>query len=150
MEYREKILELIFDENDEEAFEKWLLLQSPLEQVDILKELNEIAKELNEEDGDEDARQIIQTLDQKTDEYQEAYLDEKLAELKYDIAVDERDKAFAEADRQVEGIKAYARECIETNAPNADKMREAMVHVIAYEKSSGTYDPATWTWLTNP
>lgn len=150
MEYREKILELIFDENDEEAFEKWLVAQSPLDQVDILRELNEIVKEIHEEEGDEEGRQFIETLDQKADEYQEAYLDEKLAELHYEIALTERDRAFAEADRRVAGIKAYARECIETNAPNADKMREAMVHVIAYEKSSGTYDPATWTWLTNP
>ncbi len=149
MQYREKILELIFDEEDEEAFEKWLIAQAPLDQVDILKELNEIAKELNAEDADEGAREIIKTLDAKTEEYQELYLDEKLADLNLEVALHERDKAFADADKTVEGIKAYARECIETNAPNADAMRAALVHIIAYEKSSGTYDPDTWAWLEN-
>ena len=46
-------------------------------------------------------------------------------------------------------MRAYARECIETNAPNAAEMRALTVHIIAYEKGNGTYNPDDWTWLTN-
>lgn len=115
--------------------------------MDILKELNEIAKELNAEDPDEDAHELIKTLDAKTDEYQELYLNEQLAQLKYDMANDEAEKAIAELDRRTQGVRDYLRECIETNAPNAEVMRELAHELIDGEKKHGVYDPANWAWL---
>lgn len=149
MQYREKILELIFSE-DELAFENWWTAQPDLEQVDILREFKEITEELMHEAGNpetEEYIELMQQLETGTDKYEEACLDVQVASLKHEMAEADLEKAVDEIEKVVDGMKAYARECVETNAENAADMRRLSLQIMAIEKENGVYDPDDWRWL---
>ncbi len=146
MSYRQKIEELMWDEN-ENALTEWIETQPVLEQTDILKEVKTVMQQLLAEIDDNSQKETLEELDKKIDAYQETILDEQLASLKYDLAVKERDKAFAKMDEAVAGIREYVKECVTTNAPNAKEMKELAFKMIELEKDNGTYDPANWDWL---
>jgi hypothetical protein len=44
----------------------------------------------------------------------------------------------------VEGVGDYVIECIVTNAPNAEAMRELAKQVIKFEKDAGIFNPQKW------
>ena len=149
MQYREKILELIFSE-DESAFENWWTAQPDLEQVDILREYKELTEELMNEAGTpptEEYIELMQQLETGTEKYEEACLDVQVASLKYEMAEADLEKVEAEMEKAVEGMKAYAKECIETNAENAPDMRRLALQIMTIEKENGIYDPEDWRWL---
>ena len=145
MQYKEKILELIFDDNDEALFE-WIETQPLLEQVDILKEFREISQNLLAEVNDTSRAHTLIQLEKRTEQYQEAILDEQLASLKLEMALKERDKAVDDMEKSIIGIRDYLRECIETNAPNAKEMKALAKNMIELEKQNNLYDPENWTW----
>lgn len=149
MQYREKILELIFSE-DESAFENWWTAQPDLEQVDILREFKQLTEELMNEAGNPETaeyNQLMEQLETGTDKYEEACLDVQVESLKYEMAQNDLDKAMDEIERKVEGVRQYIRECIETNADNAADMRQMALLIIASEKEHGLYNPDNWYWL---
>lgn len=147
MQYEEKILELIFD-NDEDALFDWIRSHPELEQVDILREFRIIMQRLMADIGQSEAAdELSAELEEKTNAFEEACLDVEVASLKYELAAKERDKHMEEMEERIDGIKAYIRECVETNAPNAAEMRELAAKIIALEKESGIYDTANWAWL---
>jgi hypothetical protein len=148
--YYDEVLDF-FEDFDHAKFMTWLGQQPPLEQVEIMRQFRDVLEQVNATVGNNpDMRVVIDDLSAWADSYHQACLREEMAKLNLEIALAKRDEAFAEMDKTVEGVKAYARECIETNAPNAEAMRALTVHIIAYEKGNGTYDPATWAWLENP
>ncbi len=100
MQYKEKLLDLIFDEDDKALF-NWILEQSVLDQVDILREFKQLVQEMLEDINDDSQAEVLQLLDKKIDEYQESYLDEKLAQLQYEMAVEERDKLVVEMEDKI-------------------------------------------------
>lgn len=145
MQYKQKLLDFIFDDNNNALFD-WILAQPVLEQVDILKEFKQLIQELLNDINDDSQNELLLLLDKKIDEYQENYLDELLAQLKLEIALEERDKAFEEMNNTIKKMRLYLKECIETNAPNAKEMKELAHKMIELEKKDGYYDPANWTW----
>ena len=146
MQYKEKLLDLIFDDNNDALF-NWILAQPVLEQVDILKEFKQLVQQMLDDINDESQNEKLQHLDKKIDEYQENYLDEQLLALKHDILVDERDKMVEEMWDRIRRIRLYLKECIETNAPNAQEMIKLAKGMIDLEKRDGYYDPANWSWF---
>lgn len=139
MQYREILLDLILNQS-EEAYNEWLMKQDPLDQVEIFKELKLLAEE-----GDIPLpEELKHEFEAKLEEYQEAVLDEKVAELKLEMAEDELEKQMAVMDETVLQMRAYVIECIVTNAPNADAMRLLAEKIMEYEKGAGTYDAANW------
>lgn len=145
MQYKQKLLDLIFDDNNNALFE-WILAQPVLEQVDILREFKQLIQEMLNDIDDDSQNELLLHLDKKIDEYQENYLDEQLLALKHDVLVDERDKMVEEMWDRIRRIRLYLKECIETNAPNAKEMKELARGMIELEKKDGYYDPANWTW----
>ena len=146
MQYKEKLLDLIFDEDDKALF-NWILEQSVLDQVDILREFKQLVQEMLEDINDDSQAEVLQLLDKKIDEYQESYLDEKLAQLQYEMAVEERDKLVVEMEDKIHRIRLYIKECIDTNAPNAQEMKEMAKGMIELEKKDGFYKPENWAWF---
>jgi len=150
MQYREKLIELIFEtEYDEETLFDWISEQPVLDQVDILNEFRDLIQDMLEEAEDESLNETMAEFDKAIDEYKESYLDEQLANLKYELAVTERDKAVAEMLESIAGVRAYIRECIETNAPNAEAMKGLARKLIELDKNDGLYDPANWDWFVD-
>jgi hypothetical protein len=148
MQYKQKLFELIFDE-DENALINFIVSHSVLDQVDILNEYKELVQELMDEFEDDSQNELLQLMSYKIEAYQEAYLNEKLAQLQYEMAVEERDKLVEEMWTKIEGIRLYLKECIQTNAPNANEMKKLAKEMIEIEKKDGYYDPKNWDWF-NP
>ena len=142
MEQRDKIIELIFDE-DENAFIDWVQSQPLILQPDIFREFKEISAELMKEAGEMEIPEL-EMLDKQTDVYEECIMDELLEEVKLDIAIDDRDKTEAEIAERIDGIRAYIIGCITSNADNAEAMKELAKKIIALEKESGNYDAENW------
>ncbi|WP_432670969.1 hypothetical protein [Flavobacterium sp. SM2513] len=145
MKYRAQLIELILDDK-EDAMMDWILSQPLMEQTDIFRELKQIAEEAALENGD-DINQVVEGFDNfenLIEKDQEAILDIKLAEANYIMALEEQEIASDDILETFEGIRDYVIECITTNAPNADEMRDLAVKLIALEKDSGIYKVENW------
>jgi uncharacterized coiled-coil DUF342 family protein len=145
MKYREKLLDLILNATDEEMI-GWIQSQPLLEQPDIFRELNELAHEAAEENGDDinEAIPEIADFDEKINEYEDSILSEKLAEEQYHMALENQQKAVNDVNEAIDGVRKYVIECIVTNAPNAKEMKELAGKIIELEKKNGVYDPENW------
>lgn len=146
MQHRERFTAWLANP-DVPAFEDWIESHSPLDRVEILTEFNEWAEELNAQDGNETTTRMIEDVQEHLDAYQDSYLEWKLAELNMEIAKDEADKAIADYVSYAEEARAYVREFIELNAPNADEAREVARKMIDLEQQSGLYRPEEWAWF---
>lgn len=146
MTYREQLIDLILDEN-ENAMMDWILSQPLMEQPDIFRELKELAEELALENGDDINEEIdgFDSFGTQIDNYQEIILDEKLAEANYSMALADQEKAANEMDEAIDGIRDYVIECIVTDAPNAADMREVAKQMIKLEIDAGTYKIENWS-----
>ena len=145
MKYREKLLELIFDD-DENAMMEWITAQPIIDQPNIFRALKELSEEAAAENGD-DVNEMVKgfdTFDEKINLYEEAVLDEKLAEATYVMALEEQEKAMQEMDKTTIGIREYVMDCVVNNEENADAMRELAKKIMQLEKDSGTYDAKNW------
>lgn len=145
MKYREKLLELIFDD-DENAMMEWITAQPIIDQPDIFRALKELSEEAAAENGD-DVNEMVKgfdTFDEKINLYEEAVLDEKLAEATYVMALEEQEKAMQEMDKTTIGIREYVMDCVVNNEENANAMRELAEKIMQLEKDSGTYDAKNW------
>ncbi len=145
MKYREKLLELIFDDDDDSMIH-WILSQPIINQPDIFRELKLISEEAAAANGDDinEAIPTFHTFDSAIDKYENEILDEKLAEAQYVIALDEQEKAFAEMDEALIGIRRYLMDCIINNEPNAEATLEAVKKMIASEKENEIFNPDNW------
>lgn len=146
MKYREQLIDLILDENDD-AMMDWILKQPLMDQTDIFRELKELAEEIAIENGD-DINQVVDGFDNFENliaKDQEAILDIKLAEANYIMALENQEKALDEIINSFEGTREYVIECIVTNAPNASEMIELALKMLKLEVDSGTYNPENWS-----
>jgi hypothetical protein len=145
MKYREQLLGLIMDEN-EDAIMDWIQQQPLIEQPDILRELQEIAEEIAEEHGDDinEAVKGFENFSSDIDQYEDKILDEKLAEANYVMALENQEKAAKDMFEAVEGMREYVIECITTNAPNAEAMRELSKQIMHFEVEAGVYKAENW------
>lgn len=146
MNYREKLLELIFDD-DENAMMDWIAAQPVIDQPDIFRALKELGEEAAAENGD-DVNEVVEgftSFDERIDLYEDKILDEKLAEANYIMALEEQDKAMQEMDKATTGIREYVMDCIVNNEDNADAMRELAEKIMQLEKDNGTYDAKNWS-----
>jgi uncharacterized protein YllA (UPF0747 family) len=84
MQYREKLLDLIVNGTQEEMH-AWIKAQPPLEQVDIMREMQSLMVEIAAE-TDDDVTESLADADDKIANYEEAILNEQLALLKQDMA----------------------------------------------------------------
>lgn len=144
MKYTGQLLYLL-SQDDDEAITNWIKEQPLIEQPDILRELKELVREIAKEaniylDDEEDFESFSNHIDQ----YEDKILDEKLAEAMLVKAMQDRDKSAQEMFEAVEEIGDYVIECIVTNAPNAEAMRELAKRVIKYEKDAGIFNPLKW------
>ena len=146
MKYREQLLDLILDENDD-AMMEWIQKQPSIEQPDIFRELKEIVEEIASENGD-NVNEIVEgfeNFNSEIDNYEEKILDEKLAEANYIMALDSQEKASKEMFEAVEGVREYVIECITTKAPNTEEMRELSKQIIKFEVDAGIYKAENWS-----
>lgn len=145
MKYREKLLELIYSDDNDDALGLWIESQPLLDQPEIVRELKELITEIELEAGVEQNHDLKNDLDSFADRYEEAILNEKLAEQMYLMALEEQEKASQKIDEAFVGVREYVIECITTNAPNAQEMRKLAEDIINLEKDAGTYDPDNWS-----
>lgn len=146
MKYREKIIDLILDGNDD-ALADWIQEQPLLEQPDIFRELKEIIEQISCETEFKDIKEQIQgfeNFDTLIDSYEDIILDEKLAEANYMMALENQEKTSNDMFTSAEEIREYVIECITTNAPNAEEMRALSKHFIKFELDSGIYKAENW------
>ena len=146
MEYREKLIELILDADDK-AYHPWLEQQPLILQPAIMDEFIEIVKELAAEKGiklDEDG---LKGYQEGTQKYEEAILNEQVAAVNLQIAQANADAANQEILDTIDGIKEYVKECVVTNADNADAMKQLAQQIMQLEKDNGDYIAANWEWL---
>ena len=59
-------------------------------------------------------------------------------------AMQDRNKSAQAMFEAVEGVGDYVIECIVTNAPNAEAMRELAKQVIKFEKDAGIFNSKKW------
>jgi hypothetical protein len=144
MNYRSKLLNFIKAGADEEMTD-WISTQPLLDQVDIFTELKDLFLELAEDrEIPLEYKKIMHDFEMAINRYQEKILDEKLAKLNYEMALDRMEKSSKEIEETTNGIRKYVIECIVTNADNAEDMKKLAAEIIALEKKSGTYDAANW------
>ena len=146
MKYKEQLIALIIDENDD-ALMEWIEEQPELEQPDIFRELKELTEEIAAENGDNlnDIVEGFDEIDKQIDAYEDSILDEKLAEVNYIMALEAQEKAAKEIEEATKGVRAYVIECIISNAPNAAEMRALANQLIKLEIDAGTHNPEDWS-----
>lgn len=147
MKYKQELLYWL-ERQDDDAFMNWLQSQPLLEQTDIMRELKLLVEENLIERGKLDEfSPVFENYDATIDNYEDKILDEKLAKAQLEMATEQRDKQMQKMHDSVDGIRAYIKECIETNAPNAPQMRELSNQVIHYQKEAGLYKAEDWDFL---
>lgn len=72
---------------------------------------------------------------------------EKIKKVKLEKAEAELEKQIKEIDEKRIQIRAYLRECIETNASNAKEMAQLAKQMYDLEKKDGLYISENWTWF---
>ena len=142
MDNREKIIELIFDDN-EDAFTNWIVEQPLILQPDILREFRDITTELIKEAGAEEIPEL-EAMDKQTDIYEQSILDEQVAAVNYELALIARDKTSEKITETMQGVRDYLMDCIVTKADNAIPMLELAGKIIKSEKENGFYEPENW------
>lgn len=147
MEYREKITELIFDQDDD-ALMNWIQQQPLIEQPDIVREYKEICIELINLKGAEIPEGMFEDLDKKANAYEESILDEQLANLQYELAIKDRDKWLEENEESFNLGKLQLRYEIENNADNIEELIAIAKQIIEVEKNAGIYKAEDWDWFT--
>jgi len=146
MKYRKQIIELMLDENDD-ALSDWIDQQPELDQPDIFREVKELIDEISSETEFKDIKEQIQGFDNfenLIDRYEDVILDEKLAKATYNMALEEEEKTAQEIFAKIEGLREHIIECITTNAPNAEEMRELSKLVIKFELDVGIFKAENW------
>lgn len=143
MKYREKIHELIFDDNPNALIE-WIATQPLLEQVEILKEFKQMAMQNMFRSNNLSIMKSLKKFTKQIDAYEKAVLEEIKAEREYKKALEDQERSMKELEEATLGVKKYVIDCIVNNEPNANEMRGFAEKIIAMEKDSGTYDPLFW------
>ncbi len=130
--------------NSDLEFEQFIERIPLHEQPAFLRELKEYTTKLALENEDYQIVANVQQMDSQIDKYEDAIITELAAKSEYDKAVEERDKAFAEADEKIIGVRNYVIECIVTDAENAKPMLELAIKIIELEKTNNYYEPENW------
>lgn len=143
MKYKEKLQQLIFDEN-ENAFFDWLQIQPLTEQVVILKEFKKFSLQTMFKSQDfkiaDDIKEFVKSIDQ----YEQTVLTEIEAEKEYKKALKEHEESLQKIDEHTLKVKKYVLGCIVNNEPNSKEMKELALKIIGLEKEQGTYDATFW------
>lgn len=142
MKYKEILLDLLINGSEEDLI-AFIESQPLLDQPEVMRELKAIVEELEDETGIVEPG-LTKEIEAFADRYEEAVLDEKLAEQMYLIEKEKADKYMDEMFETVEGMREYVIECIVTNAPNAKEMRELAKLIIKFEKDADVFDPENW------
>ena len=146
MEYREKLIDLILN-GDSKAYNNWLLEQPLILQPAIMNEFMEIVQELAAKKGIELDDEDIKGYKEGIDKYEEAILNEQVSGINLHLA----HLALEDSNRQMEettqGIKDYVKECVVTNADNADSMKQLAQQIRQLDIDNGYYIAAQWEWL---
>jgi hypothetical protein len=148
MKYKEQLLEFIFnDDLEEDAMMNWVASMPLLEQPDILREFEELIRELAAAEGRDIEAEFpeINNLQSSIELYEDKILDEKLAEANLVMAQQELDKSVLKIDQTFEGIRNYVMDCIVNNENNAEDMKELAKKMMQNEKDNGMYDPNNWS-----
>ena len=122
---------------DEIAFTQWINEQPLIEQPDILREFKQLVEELIEEDIATMPEEDVEQIGVLADNYEEDILDAQVALLMHEVATEDRRK----------WIISNIKERIETNAPNAEAMKQLARLLIEKEKKENIFNPADWDWL---
>jgi hypothetical protein len=146
MKYEEKLLELMFD-TDSNALVRWVKSHPILEQVEIAKEYAAIIKKRLHAKGDYNNDHLCDEMIAKAETMQESFLDEQLANLKYELAMLELEEAEAEFDEAYAALISHLRQCVEANGTDAAEARAVVANIIAQQKKDGFYDPLEWDWF---
>lgn len=143
MEYKEKLQQLIFDEN-ENAFFDWLEIQPLTEQVVILKEFKKLSLQTMFKNQDFKIADTIKEFAKFIDQYEKAVLAEIEAEKNYEKVIKEQEENSQKIDELTLGVKKYVLDCIVNNEPNAKQMKELAFKIIGLEKEQGIHDANFW------
>ena len=143
MKYKEKLLELVFDTNDQ-AFLDWLTAHPLLEQVEILKELKQMAFQNMFKSQDFSISETLKDFTKKIEEYEKAILVELEAETAYNNALTEQAIAMQKMEEASLGAKQYVINCIVNKESNAEEMKGLAQKIIALEKEQGIYNAEFW------
>ena len=126
---------------------EWISAQPIIEQPDIFRELKAIGEEAAAENGD-DIHEMVEgfdKFDERIDLYEDAVLDEKLAEANLVMAQQELDKTMQEMDEAVAGVREYVMDCIVNNEDNAEAMKELAEKMMQSEKDNDIFDSKNWS-----
>lgn len=140
MKHREKLIDLI-ENGDESTFATWIQQQPLLDQTEIMRELKELALERKVIAPDSER---VANFDRVIDNYEDKILDSKLAHAQLQMVEEELATVARRIESYAPQLRAYAIECILTDAPNADEMRELAQKLMEYERQSGTFDEVNW------
>ncbi|WP_298154085.1 hypothetical protein [Flavobacterium sp.] len=144
MKYKEKLLDLILN-HDDDALMEWIGIHPELEQVDIFREMTALVEQMAAENGEDvhDTIPNFDTIPHLIDDYEDKILDEKLAEVQYNMAVEAEEKAFEKLEEAYEGIRESVIQGVLENPGNED-MLEVARKIVAIEKDAGAYEPENW------
>lgn len=143
MKYKEKLLEMVFDKQPD-AFTNWLTAQPLLEQVQILKEFKQMTLQNMFKSQDFSISETLKQFTKQLDEYEKAVATELEAEMAYNKALEEQERAFQEMEAAAQGAKQYVINCIVNKESNAKEMKELAQKIITLEKEQGIYNADFW------
>ncbi len=149
MKYREKILEIISNnnfDNKQDALSEWLETIPLLEQTDILREIEGMLKEIADEKGINLEGIInLEDFNSLVDEIEEAVLEEKLYEAKLSMAEDDEEIERIEREHFRVVVRKYLMDRIINEEEDADDLLAVTKKIILVEKENGRYDPENWS-----
>ena len=152
MKYRQQLLEFVNnDDLPEDAMMDWIESMPLLDQPIILREFEQLVRELAAEQGRDIETEFPEIADFATftENYQESILDEKLAEANLVMAQQDLDKKMLEIDEITAGVRRYVMDCIINKEDNATAMKGLAKQLMQSEKDNEMFETKNWSDILN-
>jgi predicted RND superfamily exporter protein len=147
MKYREQILYYI-NESNQEAFGAWIKSFPELDQVEIMRDLKELGKEILPNLEEPSVVKTLEKFTEKIENYQESILDYKLLKAQHNMVKEDKEKVSKRITDNIEAMRPYIIESVLNQAHDATEMMALAAQMIAFEKKTNRYDAANWKSIT--
>ena len=143
LKFKEKIKSYLAENEQDADLMNWINAQPELDQPDILRALNALLLENFDIKPDLDREEVLATIDEKIQNFEESILDKKLHESLFKMEMEERITDEETFGYYLDFTRQEVITRIVSNPENQENWDIAN-KIIQMEKDSGFYNPDNW------
>ena len=143
LKFKEKIISYLGENEQDADLMSWINAQPELDRPDILRALNALLLENFDTKPGLDREEVLATLDEKIQDFEESILDKKLHESLFKMEMEERITDEETFGYYLDFTRQEVITRIVSNPENLENWDIAH-KIIQMEKDSGFYNPDNW------